>query len=235
VGEDQSLLRHGSGVAGHVKLFMQDINTCSKFSSFLIELVVVSDLPSQPPIVLVADVMLQVHEVAAGPDEEGVEPGEEWFDGVFLTMPIRVSWCIQINNVRGLIRALLFMEPGDSSIFQLLDPLHWLEDPIAEGNVEVGHSPVILNVPVRGTFKYVFIVFNVVVEPADLLVEVVDFAGLLSITSGDGYEEPLCDGSEDIGIEVRVGHQSGRNSTGRHRWFRALDQTNWERDAVFSR
>jgi hypothetical protein len=93
-GEDQSLLRHGSGIAGCVKFFMQDIDSCGKLSSFLIELAVASDLPSQPPVVLVTDVMLQVYEVTAGPDEEGVEPGGKWFNGVFLTMPIRVSWRI---------------------------------------------------------------------------------------------------------------------------------------------
>ena len=232
MGEDQLLLRHGSGVAGCIELFVQDIDSCSEFGGFLIELAVASDLPSQPPIVLVTDVTLQVHEVTAGPDEEGTEPGEEWFDGVFLAMPIRVSWCIQINDVRGLIWAL-FMEPGDSSVFQLLDPLCWLEDPVTKGNVEVGYSSIVLNVPVGGAFKYVFIMFDMVVEPADLLVEVADFAGLLSIMSGDGCEEPLCDGLEDIGIEVRVGCQSGRNSTGRHRWFWTLDRTNRERDAVF--
>ena len=235
MGEDQSLLRHDSGITGCVELFMQDIDSCGEFSGFLIKLAVASNLPSQPPIVLVADVVLQVYEVAAGPDEEGTEPGGEWFNGVFLAMPVHVSWRIQINNVRGLIRALLLMEPSDSSVFQLFDPLHWLEDPIAEGNVEVGHSPVVLDVPVGGMFKYVFVVFDVVVEPADLLVEAADFAGLLSVVSGDGCEEPLCDGLEDVGVEVRVGCQSGHNGTGRHRWFWTLDWTNQERDAVFGR
>ena len=149
-------------------------------------------------------------------------------------MPLCVSWHIQINDIWGLIRALLFMKPGDLSVFQLLDPLRWLEDPVADGNVEVGHSPIVLNVPIRGAFKYVFVVFDVVVEPMDLLIEAVDFAGLLSVALGDGCEEPLCNGSEDIGIEVRVGRQSGCNGTGRHRWFWTLDQTNQERDAVFS-
>ena len=106
------------------------------------------------------------------------------------------------------------MEPGDSSIFQLFDPFRWPEDPVTEGNVEVGHSPFVLDVPVGGAFKYVFIVFNMVMEPTDLLVEAVDFAGLLGIVSSDGYEEPLCDGSEDVGVEVRVGRQSGHNGTG---------------------
>jgi hypothetical protein len=106
------------------------------------------------------------------------------------------------------------VEPSNSSVFQLLDPLRWLEDPVAEGNVEVGHSSIVFNVTVGGTFKYVFVVFDAVVEPTDLLIEVADFAGLLSIASGDGCEEPLCDGLEDVSVEVRVGHQSGRNSTG---------------------
>jgi hypothetical protein len=125
------------------------------------------------------------------------------------------------------------MKPGDSSVFQLLDPFRWFEDPVAEGNEEVGHSPVILGVPIRGSLKYAFVVFNTVVKSVDLLIEAMDFAGLLGVMSGDGCEEPLCNGSEDVGIEVRVRHQGGRNSTGRHRWFRTLDQVDRERDAVF--
>ena len=127
---------------------MQDIDSCSELGGFLIELTEVSDLPSQPPVVKVADVALQVYEVTAGPNKEGTEPGRERFDGVFLAMPNCVSLHIEIDNVRGLIQALLLMEPGDSSILQLFDPLCWLEDPIAKGNEEMGHSPVILNVSV---------------------------------------------------------------------------------------
>ena len=73
---------------------MQDIDSCGKFGGFLIELAEASDLPSQPPVVKVADIALQVHEVAAGPNEEGAEPGWEQFDGVFLAMPNCVSLCI---------------------------------------------------------------------------------------------------------------------------------------------
>jgi hypothetical protein len=102
---------------------MQDVNLCGKLSGFLIELVKVSDLPSQPPVIKVANVALQVHEVTAGPDKEGAEPGRKRLNGVFLAMPNRISLCIQIDNVRGLIWALLLVEPGDSTVFQLLDPL----------------------------------------------------------------------------------------------------------------
>ena len=89
--EDQSLLRHCLGVAGCVKFFVQDVDLCGEFGGFLIELVEATNLPSQPPVIKVTDVALQVHEVAAGPDEEGVEPGGKWFDGVFLAMPHCVS------------------------------------------------------------------------------------------------------------------------------------------------
>ena len=54
---------------------MQDIDSCGEFSGFLIELAEATNLPSQPPVVKVADVALQVHKVAAGPEEEGAEPG----------------------------------------------------------------------------------------------------------------------------------------------------------------
>ena len=213
-GKDQSFLGHGSGVAGRVELFVQDINLCDEFGSFLVELAEVGNLPSQPPVIKVADVALQVYEVTAGPDEEGAKPGEEQFDGIFLAMPNHVSLRIQIDNVRGLIRALLFMESGDLPIFQLFDPFCWFEDSVAEGNVEVGHLPIVFDVPIGGPFEYVLVVFDTVMESTDLFVEAVNFAGLLGVVSGDGCKEPLCDGSEDVSIEVRVRHQGGRNSTG---------------------
>ena len=106
------------------------------------------------------------------------------------------------------------MEPGNSTVFQLLDPLCWFKDPVAKGDEEVGHLPVILDVPVRGSFKYVFIVLHAIVESADLLVEVANFAVLLGIASGNGHKEPLCDGLEDVGIEVRVCRQCSCNGTG---------------------
>ena len=70
---------------------MQDFNSCGKLGSFLIELAEAGNLPSQPPVVKVANVVLQVYKVTAGPDEEGAEPGGERFDGVFLAMPNCVS------------------------------------------------------------------------------------------------------------------------------------------------
>ena len=90
-GEDQSLFRHGAGVACRVELFVQDFDLRGKFSGFLIKLTEASDLPSQPPVVKVADVALEVYEVAAWSDEEGAEPGGEWFDGILFAMPNRVS------------------------------------------------------------------------------------------------------------------------------------------------
>ena len=211
---------------------MQDFNSCGELGGFLIELTEASHLPSQPPVVKVADVTLEVHEVAAWPDEEGVEPGREWFDGVFFAMPNRVSLCIQIDNIWGLIWALLLVEPSDSAVFKLLDPVCWLEDSIAQGNEEVGDSPVIFDVSVGGTFKYVFVMLDPIVEPGDLFFEATDFDIFMGVTSGDGCEKPFGDGSEDVGVEVRVCCQGGRNGIGRHRWFWTLDRADRERNAV---
>ena len=213
---------------------MQDFNPCGKLGGFLIKLAEASDLPSQSPVVKVADVMLQVHEVAAWPNKEGTEPGGERFNGVFFAMPNRVSLRIQVDNIRGLIRALLLMETGDSTVFKLLDPFCWFEDPIAQGNEEVGDSPIVFDVSVGGAFEYVLIVLDTIVEPANLFLEATDFDVFLGITSSDGCEEPFCDGSEDVGIEVRVCCQCGRNSIGRHRWFWTLNRADREGDTVLS-
>ena len=211
---------------------MQDFDSCGELSGFLIELAKASDLPSQPPVIKVTDVALEVHEVAGWPDKEGVEPSGEGFDGVFFAMPNCVSLCIQIDNIRGLIRALICMEPGDMSVFQLFDPFCWFEDSIAQGDVEVGHPPLILDVAVWGFFEDVFIVFDSVVEPGDLFFETADFNVFVGVTSGNGCEEPLCDGSEDVGVEVRVCRQRGRNGIGRHRWFQSFERASRERDTV---
>ena len=193
---------------------MQDFDPCGELGSFLIELAEASDLSSQPPVVKVANVVLEVHEVAAWPNKEGAEPGGKRFNGVFFAMPNHVSLHIQVDNIRGLIQALLFVEPGNSTVFKLLDPLCWFEDPVAQGNKEVGDSSIILNIPVRGAFEYVFVVLDMVVEPADLFFEVTDFDVFLGVASSDGCEEPFCNGSEDVGIEVRMRCQCGRNGTG---------------------
>ena len=90
-GEDQSLLRHGAGVVCRVELFVQDFDSRGEFGSFLIELAEASDLPSQPPVVKVANVVLEMYEVAARSDEEGAEASREWFNRVFFAMPNHVS------------------------------------------------------------------------------------------------------------------------------------------------
>ena len=129
---------------------------------------------------------------------------------------------------------MLLVESSNPSVFQLLDPLCQLEDPVTEGNVKVGHLPVVLDVSIRGVLEYVFIMLDMVVEPVDLFFEAANFAGLLCVASGDGVEEPFGDGSKDVCIKIGVGCQSGRNSIGQHRWFRALDRSDWERAVVFS-
>ena len=184
---------------------MQDFILRGELGSFLIELMEAGDLPSQPPVIEVANVTLQVHKVTAGPNEGGTEPGGERFNGVFLTIPNRVSLRIQVDNMRGLIRALLLVESGDPSILQFLDPFGQFEDSVSKGNVEVGHPPVVLNVSIGGSLEYIFVVFNAVMEPTDLFFEVVDLAGLLDVALGNGCEEPFSDGSENVGVEVRVG------------------------------
>ena len=99
----------------------------------------------------------------------------------------------------------------------------------------MGDLPLVFDVSIGGAFKYVLIVLNAIIEAANLFFEATDFNIFLGITSSNGCEEPFCDGSEDVGIKVRVCCQCGHNSTGRHRWFRTLNQADWERNVVFGR
>ena len=124
------------------------------------------------------------------------------------------------------------MEPSNAPVFELLDPLGRLVDSFAQGDEEVGDSSVVFNVPIGGAFEYVFVVFDSVMESGDLLLEATNLDIVMGVTSGDGREEPFDDGSEDVGVEVRVCRQCVRNGIGQHRWFRTLDRTNRETDTV---
>ena len=114
----------------------------------------------------------------------------------------------------GLIRALVRVKPGDASVFELFDPLCRFENSVAQRDEEVGDSSFVFNVSVRGVFEYVFVVFDPVVEPGNLLFEATNFDVFLGVASSDGREEPFGDGSEDVGIKVGVCRQSGRNGIG---------------------
>ena len=124
------------------------------------------------------------------------------------------------------------MIAGNSAVFQPLDPFGRVENSVTDGNVEVGYSPVVLDITIGGSVERVFIVLNMVVEPTNLLLEAADFTSLLGIASGDGCEEPFSDGLENLCIEIRVGRQGGCNCTGQHRWFWTLDRSDWESNVV---
>ena len=157
-----------------------------KLCGFLVELMEAGDLPSHPPVIKVFNVVLQVHKIAAGPNEEGAEPSGERLNGVFFAMSDHVSLCIQVDNVRGLGRALALVITGDPAIFQPLNPFGRAEDPIANGNVEVGHPSIILGVAIGGSVECILVVLNMVVEPPDLLFEMADFAGFFGFTLCNG-------------------------------------------------
>ena len=193
------------------------------------------DLPSQPPVIKVFDFALQVYKVAAGPKEEGVEPGGDWFDGVFFAMPNCVSLHIQINNIWGLIGALALVIAGDSAVFQSFDPFGRVVDSITQGDVEVRHLPFVDNVAIGGPLELVFVVFYAVIQAFNLFLKAAHFDGGLGFTSGDYGEEAISDGSKNVWVKLGMGSKGCRNGIGQHRWFQTLDQSDWERDGVFGR
>ena len=107
-------------------------------------------------------------------------------------MPNHVSLHIEINNIWGLIGALSLVETHNPAIIQPFNPLGWAVDSITQGNVKLGYLPI------RGSLELVFIVFNVVMQAFNLLLKVVHFDGGLGFTSGNGDEEAISDGLEDV-------------------------------------
>jgi hypothetical protein len=65
-GENELLLRHGPGVVGSIKLFIQDLNLQGEFCHFIIELVEAGVLLSHPPVIKIFDLALQMDEVTTG-------------------------------------------------------------------------------------------------------------------------------------------------------------------------
>jgi hypothetical protein len=122
-GEDELLLGHGLGIMGGIELFVLDFNSQGELCSFGIELAETGDLPSQPPVVKVFNLALQVDKVTTGSEQEGPEPGGEWFDRDFLTMPNRVSLHVEVNDIRGLIQALAVMVSRPDSTCHLIRKL----------------------------------------------------------------------------------------------------------------
>ena len=88
--------------------------------------------------------------------------------------------------MRGLIRALAIVITSDPAIFQPFDPLGGVEDSITNGDVEVRHSPIILDIAVGRSIECVLIVLDTIVEPVDLLFESTDFTGFIGFTLSDG-------------------------------------------------
>ena len=129
-------------------------------------------------------------------------------------MPNRVSLCIEINDIRGLIWALAFVKAGDSAVFQPLDPFSRAEDSIAQGNVELGNLPVVDDVSFQGSFKLVLVVFDMILQTCGLSLEVMHFDGCLCLILGDCSKEAISDCLEDVRVEFRMGSNGCCNGIG---------------------
>ena len=127
------------------------------------------------------------------------------------------------------------MEAGNSAVVQPLDPFGGTVDSVAQGNVELGNLPIVDDVAIGGLFKLVFIVLNAVVQALNLFLKAAHFNGCLGFTSGNGGEEPVSDGSEDVWVEFGMGSEGCRNGIGQHRWFWTLNWSDQKRHRVFSR
>ena len=115
-----------------------------------------------------------------------MEPCEEWFNGVFFTMPNCVSLSMQVDNMRELIRAPALVIAGNSAVFQPLDPFGRTVDSITEGNKEVGYLPVIVDVAIGGSVECIFVVLDTIVEPSDLFLEVAHLTGFEGFMLSNG-------------------------------------------------
>ena len=129
-------------------------------------------------------------------------------------MPNRVSLCIQINDIGGLIQALAIMVAGHSTIFKPLDPFGRAEDSITQGNVEVGDLSAVDDEALRSFLEAGFVMQDVILKAIDLSLEAFDFDGCLCLTSGDCGEEAVSNHVKDVWVELRMGSKGHCNSSG---------------------
>jgi len=128
-------------------------------SVFGVELSVAVYLPSESPIVVSNEGIVEQCEIDGGAHHEKTEPRwdcQGWLDLALLTVLV-VRLGVQVDDVCVGAGAVHVGETQYGTVIVGFDPLCWAGKPIAARDVEVGNASIIDCVPVWGPFEGLFV------------------------------------------------------------------------------
>jgi hypothetical protein len=148
----------------------------------VVDLTIVCDLTSQPPIIGVHHCHLENLKVATGAGEHVAEPGWQGLDGGTGTS---VGLSVEVDNVRLFIGPLCRTIPRDHSVVVEAYPLSLLVESIADGDVEVSNLHVIEVEALRRLVEGPLIVENALFKAVELILIGFGGDGGVSLAIGD--------------------------------------------------
>ena len=131
------------------------------------------------------------------PQENALQPHGEWLN--WLRCGARLG--INFDNVRGVARAVVFGETGHSALLQLLDPLDFSLEAVADIDGETQVFGV-EDVPLRASLEGVGVGFDKVFESIDSGIELSYFGHVVILPLFDCFEQGFSDSLQGIGVEV---------------------------------
>ena len=142
------------------------------------------------------------------PQEYTLQPDGERFDG--LSRSARLS--VDLDDVGGVSRAVVFGEAGHRALLQLLDPFDFLLKSVAD----IDGKPRIFGVediPLGASLEGVGMGFDEVLEPIDSRVELAYFSCVVVLPLLDCFEQCFGDPLQGVGVKVSaaVKDVSGRS------------------------
>jgi len=90
---------------------------------------------------------------------------------------------------------------------------------VATRDVEVGNAAIVDGVPLWGPLEGFLVLEDVFLESLDLLGEPPILHGSVGLSVDDGGEQPICDGVQELVVNVGVSSKHGLGGPWRHgRW-----------------
>jgi hypothetical protein len=163
----------------------------------MLEVAELHELGHGVPVPVPLDVSADLFIPCSGPLEELHDPGVEWYDEsiVFVVVIVFVSG-IELLDVGGLVRSILFREAGDFSAGELLDPVGRLRVTILDGDDEVwGFVAVVSLIPLGGSLCELMgqISLLLIFQISELLDGLAEFGLVIPFLASDGFEQSLGD------------------------------------------
>ena len=143
--------------------------------------------------------------------EDAFQPDRKGFDGFCR----RAGLGINFDDVGGVSRAIVFGEAGHSALLQLLDPLDFPLEPVADVDSESRIFGV-EDIPLGASLEGVGVGLDEVFESVDSGVELAYLGCVIVFSLFNCFEQRLGDALQGVGVEIGaaiedVSGRAGRN------------------------